>query len=95
MTLLELLVMLVVAAIVGSLGQALSGYYLGGCLISIIVGFIGAFIGAWLADALNLPELLVISIDGEPFPIVWSVIGAAIFALVVGLLTPRRPAAID
>jgi uncharacterized membrane protein YeaQ/YmgE (transglycosylase-associated protein family) len=92
MTLVELLILLFIAGIVGSLGQALAGFELGGCLVSIVVGFIGALIGVWLARELNLPFLFTITIDNETFPLIWSVIGSAIFALAVGLLTrPRRP----
>ena len=90
MSLLGFLVLLVVAAIVGSLGQALSGYSHGGCLVSILVGFIGAFIGMWLAGQLGLPEIFVVTIDGEPFPIVWAIIGSAILSGLLGLLTRSR-----
>ena len=93
MSLIELLVLIVIAAVVGSLGQMLAGFYLGGCLVSVIVGFIGAYIGVWLARELNLPELFVITIDDERFPIIWSIVGSAILAAIVGLLT-RRPAEI-
>jgi uncharacterized membrane protein YeaQ/YmgE (transglycosylase-associated protein family) len=37
-----------------------------------------------------LPELFVVQIGGRPFPIVWSVIGAALFVAVLALLTGRR-----
>jgi uncharacterized membrane protein YeaQ/YmgE (transglycosylase-associated protein family) len=90
MSLLGFLVLLIVAAVVGSLGQALSGYSHGGCLVSVLVGFVGAFIGMWLAGQLGLPELFVVSIDGEPFPIVWAIIGSAIFSGLLGLLTRSR-----
>jgi uncharacterized membrane protein YeaQ/YmgE (transglycosylase-associated protein family) len=90
MSLLGFLLLLVIAAICGAIGQALAGYSLGGCLISAVVGLIGAWLGWWLAGALGLPELFTINIDGQPFPIIWSIIGSAIFALVVGLLTRRR-----
>jgi uncharacterized membrane protein YeaQ/YmgE (transglycosylase-associated protein family) len=63
---------------------------LGGCLVSIVVGFIGAYIGMWLARELSLPELLVVTINREAFPVIWSVIGSAIFALIVGMVTRRR-----
>jgi len=89
MTLAEFLILLLIAAVVGSLGQALAGYYLGGCFVSIVVGFAGAAIGVWLARTLNLPDLLVITVGGDRFPVIWSIIGAAIFALVVGQLTRR------
>ena len=90
MTLVEFLLLLVIAGIAGAVGQSLAGYELGGCLVSIVVGFVGAYIGVWLARELSLPEFLVVTIDQESFPIIWSVIGSAIFALVVGLLTRRR-----
>ena len=75
-----------IAAICGGVGQALAGFDLGGCLVSIVVGFIGAYIGMWLAGKLGLPEMLAINIGGKTFPIIWAVIGSAIFTLVVGLI---------
>ena len=92
MTLLDFLVLLLIAAITGSLGQAMAGYSLGGCLISAIVGFIGALLGLWLARQLGLPELLTINVGGEPFPIIWSIVGSAIFAAIIGLLGRSRRA---
>ena len=86
MTLIGFLVLLLIAAICGSIGQSLAGYDLGGCLVSIVVGFIGAYIGLWVAGKLGLPELFTISIEGKPFPIVWAVIGSALFTLVIALL---------
>lgn len=86
MTLIGFLVLLLIAAICGSIGQSLAGYDLGGCLVSIVVGFIGAYIGLWLAGKLGLPEIFTITIEGKPFPIVWAVIGSAIFTFIVALL---------
>lgn len=90
MTLVGFLVLLLIAAIAGALGQALSGYSLGGCLVSIVVGFIGAYLGMWIANTFRLPELLILNIDGQPFPVVWSIIGSAVFSAIIGLLTRRR-----
>lgn len=90
MTLTEFLILLLIAGVVGLVGQLISGFFIGGLFISIIVGFVGAVIGIELADALNLPEWLVITIGDESFPIVWSIIGAALLATLVGLLMPRR-----
>lgn len=86
MTLIGFLVLLLIAAVCGSIGQSLAGYDLGGCLVSIIVGFIGAYIGMWLAGHFGLPEIFAINIQGKHFPIVWSVIGSALFTLIVALL---------
>lgn len=86
MTLTELLILLVIAAICGAVGQSLAGYDLGGCFVSIIVGFIGAYIGMWLAHKFGLPEIFAIHVGGKTFPIVWSVVGSALFTLIIALL---------
>jgi uncharacterized membrane protein YeaQ/YmgE (transglycosylase-associated protein family) len=90
MTLLELAILLLIAAVAGSIGQAIAGYSLGGCLISIVVGFIGALLGLWLARLAGLPEFFTITVGGKAFPIVWSIIGSAILSAIVGLITRRR-----
>ena len=90
MTVLGFLVLLIIAALAGSLGQVIAGYSLGGCLTSVLVGFIGAFLGLWIARQFGLPELLPITIQGETFPLVWSIIGSAILTAALGLLFRRR-----
>ena len=90
MSLIGVLVLLLVAAIAGAIGQSIAGYSLGGCLVSSAVGLIGALLGGWLAGALGLPELFVVNIGGWPFPVVWAIIGATLFALAIGLLTRGR-----
>lgn len=90
MSLLTILLLLLVAAVAGSIGQALVGYSIGGCLMSTVVGFIGAWVGSWLSGVLGLPEPFMISIGGESFPVLWSIIGSALFVAVLGMITRRR-----
>jgi uncharacterized membrane protein YeaQ/YmgE (transglycosylase-associated protein family) len=82
----ELLVLLVIAALCGSIGQSLAGYTTGGCLTSLVVGFIGSYLGLWIARSLGLPELLTLQIGGQPFPIIWAIIGATLFTLILAAL---------
>jgi len=89
MTLIDLLILLLVAGVCGALGQAISGFSRGGCLVSIALGFIGALLGVWLSRQLGLPELLMVPIGGKSFPVVWSIIGSALFVAVISLLTRR------
>jgi uncharacterized membrane protein YeaQ/YmgE (transglycosylase-associated protein family) len=89
MTLLDLIILLVVAGICGALGQAISGFTRGGCVVSIALGFVGAILGAWLARMLGLPEFLPLQIGTTSFPIVWSIMGSALFVGVIALLTRR------
>ena len=90
MTLLDLLILLLVAGICGSLGQAIAGYSRGGCLVSIALGFVGALLGMWVARMMGLPELFPVNIGGTSFPIVWSIIGSALFVAIIALITRSR-----
>jgi uncharacterized membrane protein YeaQ/YmgE (transglycosylase-associated protein family) len=90
LTLPGLIVLLVIAAICGAVGKALAGGAQGGLITSIALGFIGALLGPWVAHQFKLSEPLVIRVSGESFPIVWSIIGAALFVALLHLLSRRR-----
>jgi uncharacterized membrane protein YeaQ/YmgE (transglycosylase-associated protein family) len=87
MSLLEFLFLLVVAAICGSIGQAIAGYSRGGCLVSIALGFIGALFGRWIAGVLDLPLVFTLNLGGHSFPVLWSIIGAAAFVAIINLIS--------
>ena len=89
MSLLSLLVLLVVAGVCGAIGQSLAGYSRAGCLTSIVLGFVGALLGTWLAHALHLPQVLAVQVGGESFPVLWSVIGSALFVALLGIFRRR------
>ena len=88
-TLPGLIVLLVIAALCGAVGRAIAGGG-GGLLTSIALGFIGALLGPWVAQQLHLAEPLVLQVSGKPFPIVWSIIGAALFVALLHLMSGRR-----
>jgi len=90
MTLVGFLLLLLIAAICGAVGQTIAGYTHGGFLASIGIGFIGALLGTWLAGYFSFPLLFVITIQGKAFPIIWSIIGSVIFIVIVNILTWRR-----
>ena len=90
MGVIEFLILLLVAAVCGAVAQAIAGFTRGGLLVSIAVGFIGALLGVWLQRLTGLPELFTIEVGGTQFPIIWSIIGGVLFAVVVGLLTRPR-----
>ena len=91
MTVWEFLILLLVAGVCGAIGQAITGASRGGILVSIALGFIGALLGMWLARVMHLPELLNVQIGDTNFPIIWSIIGAALFVAILSLFTwPAR-----
>ena len=85
----EFLILLLIAAICGGVAQAIAGFTRGGLLVAIAVGFIGALLGMWIQRATGAPEIFTVVVGDTAFPIVWSIIGGVIFALLVSLLTPR------
>jgi uncharacterized membrane protein YeaQ/YmgE (transglycosylase-associated protein family) len=90
MSIWDFVILLIIAAVCGAVGQALAGYSVGGCVTSTLVGFVGAVIGTWIAGSLGLPEIFAINVAGRAFPIVWSVIGSALFVAMLSLLTRGR-----
>jgi uncharacterized membrane protein YeaQ/YmgE (transglycosylase-associated protein family) len=89
MSVISFLLLLLIAAICGVLGQAIAGRGRGGIIVSILLGFIGALIGTWLARAMGLPELLPVNVGGQSFPVLWSIIGAALFVALLSLFQRR------
>jgi len=89
MSLLELLILLLVAGICGAVGKAIAGSYPGGFLVSIAVGFIGALVGTWVARLVGLPELFAVNVGTMSFPILWSILGSALFVALIALLSGR------
>ena len=90
MTLVDFLILLLIAGVCGSIGRAIAGYSHGGCLVSVALGFIGAIIGMWVARHMGLPELFVINIGGQGFPIIWSILGSALFVAVISFISRSR-----
>ncbi len=79
MSVLGFLILLLVAAVCGSIGAAIAGYSRPGCLANIAIGLIGAVIGSWLATQLHAPRFLMVG----GIPVFWAVIGAALFMAVI------------
>jgi uncharacterized membrane protein YeaQ/YmgE (transglycosylase-associated protein family) len=90
MSLTALIILLVVAGLCGSVGSVLAGHGHVGCIGSIALGFVGALLGAWISRQLHLPEMFAVHVGNESFPVVWSIIGSALFVGVLSFLTRQR-----
>ena len=89
-TLPELLLLMLIAAVVGAVGRRIAGGTRGGLVVSMVVGFIGAVLGPWIARELHLAEPLLVRVDGHLFGMVWPIIGAALFVALVHAVSARR-----
>lgn len=90
MSLPAILLYLVIAAICGAIGKAIAGGARGGLVVSIILGFVGTLVGPWIAGQLGLPEPFMIDIGGQSYPVLWSIVGAAVFVAIIHLISGRR-----
>ena len=82
------LLSVVIAALAGATGARLAGRRSPGCWTSMVLGWIGSLLGSWLAGLLGWPTLWEI----EGFPIIWAVVGAALFVALLNLISGRRAA---
>jgi uncharacterized membrane protein YeaQ/YmgE (transglycosylase-associated protein family) len=89
MSLVELVLLLLIAGVCGAVGKSIVGYFPGGFLASIGVGFVGALLGTWVARLIGLPELFSIDVGGTAFPILWSILGSALFVAIIALISGR------
>ena len=76
------LILLLVAAVCGSIGAAIAGSSYRGCLTNIVLGFIGAIIGRWLSQEIGISDFIYF----HNIPIIWTIVGAALFVAVINLL---------
>ena len=90
MNIMSFLFLLLIASIAGAIGARLAGRKGLGCFASIALGFIGALIGTFIARQFDLPMFPWIKFGDHPFPIVWAIIGAALFIAFLNIFS--RPA---
>jgi uncharacterized membrane protein YeaQ/YmgE (transglycosylase-associated protein family) len=86
----SLVILAIVAALVGLIGQKIAGSSRGGLLTAIALGFVGALIGTALQRQFKWPEIYTLHVANTSFPVIWAIIGAALFVAVLSLLTRRR-----
>ena len=84
------LFLFLVAAVVAAVGQGMAGFTVGGCLVSIALGFVGALVGGWAQGEFRLQEPVPFTVGDHTFPLVWSIVGAALFVSLVTLIGGRR-----
>ncbi len=90
LTLPALLVLILIAALCGAIGSSLAGARGVGVLTATGLGVIGASLGPVLARQLHLREPLMIHVSGHPFPVLWSIVGAALLVALLHLTYRRR-----
>ncbi len=90
MSLLETLILLAIAGLVGALAEFVIGYSLGGMLGAMIVGVVGALIGSWLERLLHLPVILPVQVGTRSIELIWATLGSFLLVGLLSVLRARR-----
>ena len=93
MDLIQLLTLLIIAGICGSIAAWIVGYTPGGLLLSIIVGVIGAYLGGGISSFLPF-ELPIVSlftieigtVNPTRFNLIWAIAGSVVLLLLLHTL---------
>jgi uncharacterized membrane protein YeaQ/YmgE (transglycosylase-associated protein family) len=91
MSLNDLLPMIPVAVICGTIARWAVGSSKGGLIINIIIGFVGALVGVVVSRSLNAPVIYDVVVNRRNFPVAYSVVGAVILLAGFGIIiNPRK-----
>ncbi len=91
MTVIDFLLIAAVAVVCGTFGYLTGSYVRGGWFINVGAGLFGALAGVVIANSLPLPAVYVLKIKGVSFPLLWAVVGSAVFIAAAGLfIKPGR-----
>lgn len=91
MSLVDLLLIFLVAIICGTVAQLTSGYSRGGWIVNLGIGFLGALAGAIVARSFVVPKIYDVKIGAVDFPIMYAIIGSVFFLAAIGFfIKPGR-----
>lgn len=85
-----IVLLLAIAIIFGSVGEALAGFSTGNFLVRTALAFAGALLGRWLPLRFDMPTLQSIVVDGVEYPVVWCVAVSALVTAAVGAAWGER-----
>jgi uncharacterized membrane protein YeaQ/YmgE (transglycosylase-associated protein family) len=75
-----------VAVVCGTLAQITSAYSKGGWIVNLGVAFAGALTGVFLSRLLNAPSIYDVRFREVDFPIIYSIVGAALMLAAINFL---------
>jgi uncharacterized membrane protein YeaQ/YmgE (transglycosylase-associated protein family) len=84
------IILMIIAGLCGGIAKAITGVSHGGCFVSVVLGFVGALLALLATHYIDLPEFAVLEVGSTRFPVIWSIIGAAVFVTVLSWFTFTR-----
>ncbi len=89
MSIIDVFTFLVIFVVCSSIAQAIFDFRGGGLVFSIILGVIGAAVGIMIARTLALPDMFTVQVGETHIPILWSIMGSGIFAIILSFVLKR------
>ncbi len=89
MNVIELILLLLVAGILGVVSQRLTGIQAGGLIMSIVIGFVGAWGGTRLSIWLDIYDPIRLTVFRTEIRLLSAIVGGVIVTSVVGWLQWR------
>lgn len=89
MTIIDLFTIVVIVTVCTAVAQAIFDFRREGVILSLILGTFGAFVGIQLARALELPDLFTVHVGTLSIPIIWSIMGSGLFAIILSVFIRR------
>ncbi len=90
MDLIDLLIVIIIAVVCGTVAQVTSRHSRGGWIVNCIFGLFGALLGTYLARYFRAPDIFNLKIGLTNFPTIWSLLGAALFVALIGFFVKGR-----
>jgi uncharacterized membrane protein YeaQ/YmgE (transglycosylase-associated protein family) len=84
MSLIDLLLTLGVAVVLGTLAQLTSRFSRGGWFVHLGAGFMGGLAGFLVSRSFPVPDVYTLKIGDIKFPITWAIIGSVFFLAALG-----------
>lgn len=91
MSLVDLLLLILVAIACGTFAQLTSGYSRGGWIVNLGIGFLGALAGVFIARSFAMPKIYDVKVRAVDFPIIYAIIGSVLLLAAIGFfIKPGR-----
>lgn len=82
----DFIMIALVAIVCGSIAQLTSSYSRGGWIVNWGIAFFGALAGVVISRELSAPVIYDVQYRSVDFPIVYSLVGSALFVAALGFL---------
>lgn len=86
MNVLEFIVLVILAGMLGVVAQRILGTKYG-LLVTVVLGLVGALLGHQLGKLFHLPVYVSVTVGSVSVSVLWAIIGALLVTFVAGIIS--------